>query len=174
MIQAIMAIPRAFLRVMQLQAEWEAGLANLGEMRDSAAMEASNAAAAARRGAFEASLHRMKGSALAARQRVIQAAGGGSLVGGTAEDARAQSAVWAELDAQTSLNNARAAALGHKTAERRYRVKAEELSRRWEKGGLLGQGSAYDEVIGENLIDIGTSFGQALAGGWGGGGGGGK
>lgn len=159
---ALSVIPESFAKVSAHEAEKASALINIGELNRSADQERANAAAALKRGSLEAGMLRVRGERVAAAQRVAFAEGNVDSSSGTAADVQDAAVAVSELDAQTARNNARAAALGHQTAERRYRTESERLDRRYRSGGLFG-GTADDELMGGlamSALGSAASFGM--------------
>lgn len=159
---ALSVIPESFAKVSALQAEKASALVNIDELSKSASQEQANAAAALRRGALQAGLLRARGEQVAAAQRVALANANVDLASGTAADVQQNAAVMSELDAATAQNNARAEALGHKTAARRYQQEADRLDKRYRSGGFFG-GTADDEAMGQlalSALGAAASFGM--------------
>lgn len=68
------------------------------------------------RGATAAGQHRMRTSAILGQQRLANAMGGIDSTSGTAAQTADSTRIYGELDAATSMNNARREALGHTRA----------------------------------------------------------
>lgn len=145
-------------------AEKQAGLANMEELRRSADMEESNAVAALRRGAIAAGRRRMAAAQLGGQQKLAYAASNIDASSGTAAQTQDSSRAYAELDAETARNDARAVAFGHKEQARRYGVEASKLDAKYRSGGFFG-GTADDQF----LLELASSaLGKAASFGLGG------
>lgn len=75
------------------------------------------------RGSEEAGLSRMQGTRVQGAQRVAYAAGNIDSSSGTAAQLADSTGIYAELDAQTSMNNARREALGFKRVQQQTDAK---------------------------------------------------
>lgn len=112
------------------------------------------------RGAEQAGAARTRGTQLLGAQRVAIASNNLDASSGTAADLQASSAIFAEMDAATAQNNARAAALGHDAVLQRYEDAAREIDRQKD-----ARNAAYAAQFGKRAVAF---VGSALGGGAGG------
>lgn len=106
-------------------AKEQADYQNIAEYKRSSAIEEANAVDALRQGEQDAGRARMKGSEMVARQRVAFANSGVDASVGTPAQVASSTSMWAELDAQTTRNNAMRKAFGYKETARKYTQAAE-------------------------------------------------
>jgi len=105
-------------------------------------------------GAAAAGRIRMGASQLAGQQRLAFAAGNIDSTSGTAANVMASSRLFAELDAETAVNNARREALGHRMAQANIDQRTVDEVRGFQQrnnrrvGGVVGAGA---NVVGEAL-----------------------
>ena len=163
---ALTAVPQAFTMTAAHEAEREAAKFNSLELRNSARLEESNAAASLRQGALQSGLYRTRGSMLQGTQRVALATSGVDAGSGTAADVLASTDIFSELDASTARNNAFRAAMGQKTVAARYRAEQGRIDARW---GWDGSGNFFSPADAEFTAKLGTyALGSALSVGMGG------
>ena len=105
----------------------EADQFNYRRLYDAGKLQEGLAADSLQRGAVESGRIRQKGSAIAAQQAVAFAAGGIDASSGTPAALGDSSRIFSELDAATTMNNARREAMGHTQAAREYRRDAQGL-----------------------------------------------
>lgn len=128
----------------EAQAENEAAAINSREWnrawRASKAMEVD----ALRRGARQAGLLRMRGTHVQGQQRVVQAMGNVDASSGTAAQVSDATGIWASLDSETALFNARSEALGHRRVQQALvdEGRRAALERRNRDVGRLMRGTA--------------------------------
>lgn len=105
-------------------------------------------------GAAAAGRIRMGASQLAGQQRLAFAVGNIDSTSGTAANVMASSRLFAELDAETAVNNARREALGHRMAQANIDQRTADEVRGFQQrnnrrvGGVVGAGA---NVVGEAL-----------------------
>lgn len=111
----------------EARAEKEANDFNYRRLYDAKKYSEGQATDELNRGAMDAGLIRQKGSAIEAQQAVAFASNGIDASTGTPASIMDASRMYAELDASTTMNNARRAALGHKQAAKDYEREAQRL-----------------------------------------------
>lgn len=163
-------IPDSFAKVLKYEADKEAALRNMGELRRSASAADANAVSALQLGGQQAGLLEARGSMLAGQQRVGYAIGNVDASSGTAADVQASSRIFSSLDAQTARNNAVRQAFGHREVARKYRLEADVLDSRYATGdvghGALGGGTANDELtLSLGLSALGAAANSGMGGG---------
>lgn len=114
---------------LEADADKAAREANLGQIARSKALNAALEVDSLRRGADQAGLSRMQATRVQGAQKVAYAAGNIDSSSGTAAQLADSTGIYAELDAQTTMNNARREALGYRKANEDLDFKVGEQER---------------------------------------------
>lgn len=145
--------------IVKSNADQSAFALNTEQLRRAALNESANAVLTMQAGGIQAGKLRMEGSKVVAAQRVAFGASGVDGTTGTAADLATGSRLMSELDAQTAINNAARAALGHTQTAAQLALQQKALAQQYD----AGQTANFINTGSKLVSDVG-SFGSFLGG----------